>query len=229
MTNLRILDIGCGDGLLLRAIVEGLHEGEHNVVLLDPYLPWLKQARTNLRETKTFGVLSGIKAVQGRVEDCYESLASEADVILAVHLVYLIAGETFEVMIENLPPGVPMYVVLDAPGSIFSALWQVTAPRYLRLVTHAHQLAQRIMKERNYHVHHSRITSQLRNPLGEHPELRDALLSILCYTDVRQLNKDTYDDVIRIIKRRTRNDIVKCESSCYEVVKSENAPQPRTS
>jgi len=213
---LTILDVGCGDGLLLQAIIH-LNEGSvAEVRLLDPDEVFLRQALEHITETD---VVNKVRRFVGRAEHCFTAACPGVTVVLALHVVYLMGEGEFAGMLGALPPGIPLYVVLDTPGSIFTCLWKKTAERYRDRSASAHRIIEELDPVK-FHVGYSTLTSSLSDPLTiKQRTVRDSILSILCYSDVSRMTSETLAWVEQQIQKHTIDGRIVCESACYEVVR----------
>jgi hypothetical protein len=125
-------------------------------------------------------------------------LAREIDVALAVHLLYLLSEQETHRFLGGLAPGIPLFVVLDHPASVFMRLQEKTAPRYYARSLNAHRALARL-REQGYLVEQTAFETHLTNPLDLSQELREAVLSLLCYRDFRELDGETQAWAARIV------------------------------
>ena len=220
--SLRILDIGCGDGLLTREIVEDTGQKIDLVTLLDPYIEWLSEAKKNLGDLTASGAIAEIEVKNRRIEDCLPGIYDGHTAILAVHVVYLMEKKAFPLMLDVLPREIPLYLVMDSPGSVFSRIWKHTQPMYLDRVESARHFVKSLENEPGWIVEKSTITSKIENPWELHDHLRDAILSILSYTDYRSLGHDEIEIINREIKKSLVRGNLLCESDCYEIRRLNN-------
>jgi len=215
-SNTTIVDVGCGDGRLIFSLLHKSGEAIGTVRLIDPDAGVLKSA-CDLIEGISF--VHEVEAYEGTAEDLLHECILGAHAVLAVHVVYLMQQESLEHIIQALAPGVPLYVVLDAPGSVFSRLWSKLAPhKYLERSEHAHTVLRALPSDR-FVVNPSEITSHLENPLTCHREKKLSILSILCYCDVRDLESDKLNWAEAVLEKYRVGNRISCKSFCYEVVK----------
>jgi len=213
--RLTITDIGCGDGLLMEQILLNAPSTISEVRLIDPDPSFLEEATRHVSEAqdsaKVVACLEGAESLD-RVD------LVGVSVVLAVHVVYLIDASALNQILISLPANTPLYVVLDEPTSVFSRLWSISAEKYLRRSQQAHQRLARLRQE-GYIVEHSTITSHIDNPLVLRPDVKDAILSILCYADARDFSREEYERVEKEIAKSIAGQRLLCESACYEIVR----------
>jgi hypothetical protein len=208
-----ICDLGCGDGRLLESIVVKSPEEIGEVRLVDPDGVLLREAEQCLEES---GLVRVVRSTLGTAEEHCSVAARDADVVLAVHVAYLLAPDSFDAVLSQLPTGVPCYIVLDAPGSIFTTLWKTTAPKYYDRVLRVHEMLRRGRGQPDGAK--SSIRSSIVDPLTiERKDLRDAILSILCYADTSTMSPAQLRSVEDTIRGRVVDGHLTCESVCYEV------------
>jgi len=215
--GITVVDVGCGDGRLVEEVALRSPSAINEIRLVDPDAELLAEAAACVGE---LALVPRIDTIHRGLEDFDASVASDANVILCVHVVYLLEPATVRTWLETLPVGVPAYIVLDAPSSVFTTLWARTAPRYHKRVADAHALVAGLPADR-FLVGVSSIQSTVCNPLVlRRADVRDALLSLLCYTEI---SSATDNDLRRWIEdtlhERVTGDAVRCESTCYEVVR----------
>jgi len=214
--NTVIVDIGCGDGELVRQVVLDSRVPVGEVRLIDPDAELLERAAKQLRGIDVVGEVSPFL---GNGEELAAECCIGAHVVLAVHVVYLMRDTGLQAVLEHVPPRVPLYVVLDSPGSVFTKLWQRTAPQYARRARNAHQLVAELDRtavavETTSIISHVDNLSQLNQPV------RDALISLLAYADVRAMPTEEYAWVNEVIGDYVVGGQLICESTCYEIVRS---------
>jgi len=218
-SGLIITDIGCGDGLLTQQIILKTPGTVSEVRLIDPDADFLAEAKRHLSETTSEP--PNIVDIQEGAEALQPVDLLDVKVVLAVHVVYLMRSQVFDTILKALPAGVPLYVVLDEPASVFSRLWSTFAKKYLRRSKETHtKIAS--LKEEGYVVEHSTITSHIDNPLAQRRDVKDAILSILCYTDMRDVSGEEYEIAEAEVSKSVAGQRLLCESACYEIISSVN-------
>jgi len=214
-SNLEICDLGCGDGRLLTELL-ALSSNVQKVRLVDPDNDLLNEAES-LIERRFVGkhIISLLKSVREDWPQC----AGEADVILGVHLVYLLEEDELQSLVKNRPRKATMYIILDAPNSIFTELWQWTADKYFRRAKRAHEVIQKHLGLTAVPMT-NRIRSKIPKSLLSDHKLANWLLSILCYRNMlNEVPDDLRSKVREILERHTdaSGKFVECESICYEL------------
>lgn len=213
-----ICDIGCGDGRLVKNMLRSnyLTQRVYEVRLIDPVQDLLTQAAARIRQAEP-----GIRAIPRRdvVRNAWPKYVIGADVILMVHVVYLITSQELKALLRRRPPRSTIYIVLDAPDSVFTALWQVTAPRYHERVLKAHAAIRSIL---GWKENQTPAFIQSRLPIKQLKclEWSPWLLSLLCYRDMtgKGVDEALKATVSRIIDEFTgsAHNLV-CKSACYEI------------
>ena len=213
--GLDICDLGCGDGRLIGELLARCGDVQ-KVRLVDPDNDLLTEAEA-LVERRFPG--RHIVASLNSVREGWPKCAGDADVILAVHLVYLVEGDELQSLIQNRPKNAVSYIVLDAPTSVFTELWKWTADKYYRRAKLAHTELCKYLglpgPPQDAPIR-SRIPKSL---LADH-EMSDWLLSILCYRNMlTDVPPDLRRKVREIIDHHTdkSGEFVECESVCYEL------------
>lgn len=214
---LAVVDVGCGDGRLLEEVLLRSTSRIDEAQLIDPDLDLLNEAANTIQQT---GLVQRAVRIHGGAEECFAREAKNADVILLVHVVYLLEPGVLEHLIGECPPNVPLYVVLDATDSVFTALWERTAPKYHARALAAHETIRALPRER-YQIEQSVIASTIADPLANpRRDVRDSLLSILSYSSVSPATPaDLREWIESTLRERTEQGVVRCASSCYEIVR----------
>jgi len=217
--GVRIVDVGCGDGRILREVLTHVDSSHHDIVLLDPDEELLAIADRSIRGLDDITV-AHIETLNQSLEESLPGMCVGADVVLAVHVVYLLELDAVRKLVDAMPIGVPLYVVLDNPGSVFSTLWERFAPEFLRRVRNVHQFIAGL-RGGNVEVDSCVVTSRLENPLQHSSEgIRSSLISMLCYSDSRDMALEELEAAKQTIRRFATGSVVICESTCYEIVRT---------
>lgn len=209
-----VVDFGCGDGLITKALVLKSPQNIDKITLVDPDTEMLLEADIHLKE---IGLVPDLRSVNAKFEDCVGYYTRDADVILAIHLVYLLSEESFKLLIDSLPVGKKMIVILDEANSIFSRLWEFTAPKYAR----------RSEIVRNYlgsqpaglSIEKSLITSKIISPLIARQEIKSALLSLLSYSDYSLMTPEVQNKVENTVSESLNGRFAECTSACYQITR----------
>lgn len=159
-----VCDLGCGDGRLLDELIGMSASRPGRVRLVDTDDGLLSEATRQLASCLPPRLSPA--GFLGRAEDLIEKVAEGMDVLLLIHVVYLMETHAVRSLLERIPRGVPMIVVLDEPESVFAELWRVTAPQYSKRVELAHGVLGRLPVG-DYEVRRTSITSFVPNPFTE--------------------------------------------------------------
>lgn len=211
-----LLDLGCGDGLITKELILKSQEEITKVILVDPDEEMLNEAEIHLRE------LSLVKEVYAHVspfEQIFTSYIHSVDVILAIHLVYLIERASFHTLLNSLPKDKRLVIVLDDETSIFTTLWKKTAPKYAERSEYIRGYLDKLVVNSNYSISKSVITSNLINPLTQRTDVKEALLSLMSYSDFALMDKETKSAVEQHVSNNIQGRFISCESACYEIMK----------
>lgn len=199
---------------MLEALLLKVPQPVSRVTLLDPDERLLGEAETEL---KSLGLSTEIVSVVGVAELDAVRLANEADVGLGIHLVYLMENGQFRNFVEGWPSGVPLYVVLDAPNSVFTTLWKQTAPEFANRAEEVHSYFSR---SRSFSaVNRTEFATRVANPYALSENVRDLVLSLLCYCDYSNLSSGQRESVRETLSSYVDGEEVKCTCTCYEVLK----------
>jgi|ERR1017187_1479175 SAM-dependent methyltransferase len=213
-SNLEICDLGCGDGRLLAELL-AFYGNVQKVRLVDPDNDLLNEAES-LIEGRFAG--KHIIALLKSVREDWPKCAGDADVILGVHLVYLLEEDELQSLVKNRPRKATTYIVFDSPNSVFTELWQWTADKYFRRAKRAHEVIQEHLGLKKI-PQANLIRSKIPKSLFCGHKLANWLLSILCYRNMLDEVPDELRSKVReILDRHTDStgQFVECESVCYE-------------
>jgi hypothetical protein len=212
-TDLSILDIGCGDGRMAEAFLLALPSPAERLYLVDPDADLIAEAVAELSEVSTGTIL---EAVPGVADKEALEIAPKVGVGLAVHVVYLMAHSRFRSLVERWPKGVPLFVVLDAPGSIFSELWALTAPEYAVRTNRVHDYLNSVT---GVPVELTTFTTRVANPFTLSLANRRRVLSLLCYSEFEHLEPEKQRRVEELVRQRIVDDGVQCTCCCYAITR----------
>lgn len=213
--NIRsFLDLGCGDGLIAKGLVLNSPDQINKVILVDPDAEMVNEAEMHLSE---IGVVEEVEKHLSGFESCFDTCVAKADIVLAVHLVYLITAEVFHELIDKLPVGKKLILVLDDESSVFTKLWKRTAPKYVQRSAYVRNYLDEMSKEHS--VKKTMITSKLVNPLVQRENIKEALLSLMSYSDFSLMDSDSKNFVESCVGENLTGRFVECRSACYEVTK----------
>jgi len=213
---LTILDVGCGDGRMLEPFLLKAQQTISDVFLLDPDDHLLNEAKN---EIEALGLGCSIVASNGVAEIEGVELAEKADVGLGIHVAYLMPHARFRAFIEKWPAKVPLYVVLDAPTSVFSELWSKTAPEFATRAAGVHTYLGGGSARGAIHVKSTEFATRVANPYALAQPVQDLVLSLLCYSDYTALSEEVREYVRRTLTKFADREEVNCTCTCYEIVK----------
>ena len=208
----KIIDLGCGDGLLARKIVDKCVCDKITLVELEKEL--LRKAKKNFKSFTDINV--------GFVNCDLTTLKSEYyrnyDAVIASHLFYLIDENYIHDLLKKLLSGTKLYIVLDTPCSIFANVWKETANFYFKRLIKTHDLITSLNTS-NYLVKKTVINCVMQNPLHLPIKKRSAVLSFLCYTEINSLLKEKPHFSV-ILENECGGEIqINYNAYCYEITR----------
>jgi SAM-dependent methyltransferase len=213
--DLHIVDFGCGEGLLIEALILASQREINTVHLVDIDPELLDQGG---RRVENLGLTQNMIMTLGNAANVVGNVTRVADAALGVHLVYLLKELELKRFVADLPRGVPLYIVMDQETSIFSRLWEQTAPKYHRRTLNAHETI-RGLAEADYIIERRDFDTHLSNPMGLRDDIRDSVLSLLCYTSFVALDQATQRWVTGTLTEYAAQNRVVCGCACYEIVR----------
>ena len=213
----RVLDIGSGDGLVLKKIIEQSEYKPHSIRIVEPNSELLQEARSNLIELCPENSLELIK------EDIFSYQAQIAyegvDLILLIHVLYLLPEESVNKIIQSLPVGLPIIIVTDQNSSLFSDTWKLAAKKYYNRSTQINSFIGSLNNDK-YSVNETSFRTYLKNPFYiQREDLQDKLISMISYSEFNEMDVDRKLDIKEIFDKFSEKDLVYCESKCYEIIK----------
>jgi SAM-dependent methyltransferase len=213
--NITICDLGCGDGHLIEQLILTSPTKIAKVHLLDPNSELMREAHERVCETNlTNDVVCLVGTAERRFAECTVGI----DVILLIHVVYLMENGALLKILSSIPFNTPLYLILDSPDSVFTALWKITAPLYYERALKAHETLKKLPKD-NFIIRQSTFKSQIKNPLLlPREDLKQAILSILTYSD---FSENMYPTILPILEKHTQEKYLSCKSRCYEILRVE--------
>jgi len=213
--DLRILDIGCGDGHMLEAFLLKLGSMISKVYLLDPEEWILSEAVKQIE-----GILPNFKIFTqvGTADEEGLDFTRHVDVGLAIHIVYLMSHSRFRRLINHWHSRIPLFVVLDAPDSVFSQLWNMTAQDYAVRSAKVHNYFEN-EKNSQLTIQRTDFFTHVTNPFTLSSPRKELVLSLLCYCRYEDLSEDVKKKVYRVITDHSEAEIIKCNCSCYEMIR----------
>lgn len=207
------LDIGCGDGLISKSIAISNQTAIEKIILLDPDAEIVNEAELHLTE---LNLVPKIEKHWCSFEDKYLELINKVQAALAVHLVYLISTESFHLLIDKLPVGKKLIIILDDEESVFTKLWQSTAPKYAQRSKYVRQYLDTFSAGK---INKSYLNSQIVNPLEQRFDIKDAILSLMSYSDFALMDAATKKFVEETVHGYIEDGHLSCKCVCYEITK----------
>jgi SAM-dependent methyltransferase len=207
-----VLDLGCGDGLIMKSLVLNSPEQIEKVVLVDPDKEMLDEAVLHLSE---LGIVDEIQSEVAKFEDVLYKYIHSVDLILAVHLVYLVSPDVFKTLLNSLPIGKKLILILDDDSSVFTKLWRRLSPKYAERSSAARVYLQNIPD--TYSVKKTTITSKIVNPLQQREDIKSSLLSLMSYADFDLMDSKSQNFVEETIQESVAGRFLDCTSACYEI------------
>jgi SAM-dependent methyltransferase len=214
-----LLDVGTGDGLVLANLLTLSSKHLNKVILVDPNSDLLFEARKHLSSNTTTVEL---EVHNDDISNLIPSVFQGIDIVLIVHVLYLVPTSDFEKIINSLPSNLPVLIITDNEDSLFPKCWEITAPKYFERSQNINALL-RNLPQNEFSVKTSTFKTFLKNPLMiERPELKDSILSLICYVDYENLGDEKKKRILELLKQNSIEDLIYCDSICYEVVKTTN-------
>lgn len=211
----RLLDIGVGDGLVLKSIISQAPNKISYLKLVEPNATLCEEAVKNLQALK---LDFEVEALKTDILSLVSTAFTKVDLAIMAHVLYLMPEADFIKLLEHLPPGVPLVIITDAVDSLFPNCWQLAAPKYYERSQHVHKVIEGLDQKR-FSVRRSQFKTFLQNPyLIEREDLQMRILSMMCYSDYGELELGTQKLVKDRVERFRVDDLVFCNSVCYEVL-----------
>lgn len=216
---LQIVDVGCGDAKILADVLLKARWASipDSVTLIDPNAEFLEEARIEI-----------MPVFKNSISICPKSVA-EADLqipprtlTLMIHMVYLITWEEIDKILKLMSAGSIVIIVLDSEDSILTRIWRRTAPKYQRRAAEYRKRIELLASPFSWT--RTTITSWLKNPIELQEEMMEAALSLLAYTDVRDLPQEEQCWIQQQVLSHLAEGRLACESACYEIKKTEPGP-----
>lgn len=215
LPDLRIADLGCGDGRVLEALILSSPKPVRAAHLVDINSELLEHAEYRIKGLELVdNVMTSCKSAGDAILD----IANHIDAALAVHLVYLLKEHELQELFSRITAGIPLFIVMDQPSSVFTKLWERTAPKYYNRSLDAHRIISTLSKEK-YAVEKTEFGTHLTNPLNLREDIRDSVLSLLCYKEIRDLDQETRSWVKNVISAHSTTERVVCDCVCYELIR----------
>lgn len=213
-TERMIMDIGGGDGLVLKKIFN-LHSNSCKVLFVEPNEQLLNEAEKNLSLGENFKPIN-----KDLFSLNFKKDFTDVDLALLVHVLYLLESNSLTRLMLHLPKEIPIIVVTDENDSIFPDCWSITATKYAKRSQSIHNEIKQLVRSNEIKVKKSTFKTYLKNPFQiEREDLRESLLSMITYSEFSTLSVDSKIDVKCIFDKYSERDLVHCNSVCYEIIK----------
>jgi len=214
--KLKVLDLGCGDGVLLKNFLLNDTDTIGSVTLIDPDSDLLEEAKKCFgdayREHCDFDFILGQLSDESSI-----ALANKHDAIIIAHVTYLLNQQKSLLdFLLNIKANTPSFIVLDEENSIFTSLWKKTAPEFYSRVLECHEMLKGL-DDTMFEVGSFEIKSNLANPFDQHLGARDSILSHLTYSNYTEADALERDFVKSTIQENLIPDGLTCTSICYVV------------
>lgn len=209
-----IMDIGGGDGLVLKNLID-LQGYLSKVKFIEPNEQLLNEAERNLDLGKNLTLINKDLFTLDFNKDF-----KNVDIILLVHVLYLLELKSLTKLIDYIPRGVPIIIVTDETNSLFADCWKFTAKKYANRSRNIHIEIADLENSNKIKVHKSSFKTYLKNPFNiERDDIFESLLSMITYSEYSALSKDTKINIKSIFDKYSEKDLVHCNSVCYEIIK----------
>jgi phospholipid N-methyltransferase len=211
--NFKILDIGPGDGrVLLRTIIR-LNRMPYELTFVEPND---KFVRETVRVTNYDKFAGKIIPITRKLEECEKESIEGFDLVLCTHTAYFLNDNEIDILLGLVRKGSRLIVIFDHPDSIFSKLWQRTAPAFFQNTKKNRALLD-TLDPTQFNVRKSEVSAEIGDPRVLRPEIRDLVLSMLCYSDVEDMPAEELASVNFTISEAQRESVISCVSSVYDI------------
>lgn len=209
----RILDVGPGDGRVLVRTIIRLDRMPSEVSFVEPYDKFARETVRGINFDRFAGKISPIVS---RLEDCDDDDLAGHDLILCTHTAYFLTDAEFERLLSLVDAGSRLIVIFDDPKSIFSRLWQRTAPSFYQNTQRHRDRLENLDTDR-FLVDKSMVSAEIGDPRNLRPEISNLVMSMLCYSDVEDMPHHQLAEVNSLISEAQRESIISCVSSVYDI------------
>lgn len=214
-----LLDIGCGDG---RMILELFKQYKPESLINEVRMIDLDKNRTERTKVffSEFQRAKQLSVINSNVINCLSTCFKNIDAALLIHVVYYLNEIELEQIINALPKNVPLFVVVDKEDSIFSKLWKLTAPQYLKRSDYANQYFNQLLTQDDFNVSKTTISSEISDPYTMPLPDKETILSFMCYNEYNKLETETKQKIETIYKEYIKDGKVSIQTNCFCIIKS---------
>lgn len=210
----RILDIGSGDGLVLRNVLVNSNHKVDEIHLVEPNGDLLHESRGILN---SLDFKCELASYETDILKCLEVLVS-VDIVLISHVLYLLPEDSLQKILDHIPPDIPLIIITDDKNSLFPSCWKITAPKFHSRSLHIHNVINDLSS--NFEVKSSKFQTYLQQPKSiKNVELRDKILSMISYSEYEILEKSDKIKIETTISKYTVKYLSFCNSIRYEIIK----------
>lgn len=213
--NVKILDIGPGDGrVLLRTLIR-LDQAPKEVKIIEPNQTFVDET---IRAVNYDRFLGKLDVIPKKLEACSDNEISGYDLILCTHTAYFLTNGELVRLLDQVEKGARLIVILDHPDSVFAKLWQRTAPDFYRTArNHTEKL--RSLSANDFDVKISEVEAEIGNPSALRQDIKNLVLSMLCYADVDDMPHEELVSVEHTISDLSNGTTIPCLSYLFDITK----------
>ena len=212
----RVADIGCGDGRMLEAII--LKTAGPNVkilcTLLDPTRSFIEEAKQTARRLSN---VTAVTTLHGSLRKHFRRLPDSLDIAFFIHTACVVTPKEWDLVLSLAFRGTTVIWVMDNPTSVFTHCWSITAPTFYDRLQEAYEFLSKAAKDEALKIEIAKRTVLASNPFSFPKDVRDNILSLICYADFRRLRDFEKKTIQRLIKNRLSHDRLPCDISLFKI------------
>lgn len=209
-----VLDVGPGDGRVLsRALLLASHRPSL-LTIVEPNQSFLEEA---IRSLNSPVIASDIRPICKKFGDCSDDELNGPTKILCTHTCYFLTHAEMARLLQLVEAGASLLVVVDAPDSVFTELWNRTAPQY-SACARGHIETLETLPRNRFSVRKGQIPAKLNDPFRLRCDVQNLVLSMLCYSEVEDMHAEMLSSVNDCVRRHSDIDnSINCVSNLYEI------------